>query len=115
MFSHVYTSNGFSFPLTSIGCNDFNLKLLYLEVSSPISTLTPATFVALSNLAATLQGSPIREKANLSVAPKLPAIQIPELTPIPIAISGIPSYLNFLFSSIIFVSICLAACKAKLW
>lgn len=55
-----------------------------------------------SNLAATLQGSPIRLNANLSVAPKFPAIQIPLLTPIPIATSGIFSSANLIFNWSIF-------------
>ena len=97
MLPHVYTCNGLDFPLTSIGSNNFNLNLDFLAVSSPINVPTPATLVLDSNLAATLHGSPIRENANLSVAPKLPAIQIPLLTPIPIAISGMPSSLNLIF------------------
>ena len=101
-------------PLTSIGSNNFKSKLLYLAVSSPIKTPTPATFVLDSNLAATLQGSPIKLNANLSVAPKLPAIHTPLFTPIPIATSGMFSSTNFKLSSSIFFYISLAAFKAKL-
>ena len=85
-----------------------------MAVSSPIKTPTPATFVLDSNLAATLQGSPIRLNANLSVAPKLPAIQTPQFTPIPIATSGIFSSENLIFNWSIFFSISFAACKARL-
>jgi hypothetical protein len=96
-----------AFPLTAIGASSFKSKEQCFAVSSPISVPTPATLVLDSSRAAMLQGSPIRENANLSVAPKFPAIQMPELTPIPIAISGMPSSLNFLFSSMIFPSLSL--------
>ena len=110
----MYIFNASALPFTLSGFSDFNIYLQFRADSCPIKVPTPASLVPDSKRAATLHGSPISENANLSVAPKFPAIHTPLFTPMPMAIYGMPSSTKRKLRSIMFFSICLAASQARL-